>query len=241
MWMGRLPLRVFAIVTLCAAAAVGCGGSTATPSPVTTPVPATASPTAAVTEAPTAAPTVETVRTLCAKGTDECVIPAGTYSTAPFTPPFVFTIESAWNNTRAFPEGGGISAQGGAINWVSGTADGWVGAVENIEIKDPSDVTAYVDALRSEKGYTVGDITPAQLGGIDALQVDVFRAALKSTGAGFILPEDRYVFGPGTKSRVLFVETPGGWAIILAEAIDDDVFEAFLSKAQPVLDSVAWE
>ena len=233
----------FLIAILAITAVAACGGSTPSPASVVTPPAVTATPSTAVTAAPaTLEPTAATgPAALCAVGGDECSIQAGTYTTGPFEPAFTFTIESTWDNTRAFAEGGGIDTQSGAINWISGRAQAWVGAAD-LRIKNERDVARYIKLLEGERGYTVGKTTAVSIGGVDGLQVDVVRAVLNSTGAGFFPPpaEDSFVYEPGGQSRVYFIETPGTWTFFVIEG-DDERFDSIMEVAQPVLDSIAWE
>ena len=234
-------LRTILSVVLSTIALAACGGSS--PSQATDPGP-TPSPTAVATAVPatiarTVAPTASGPSALCAVGTDECVIRAGSYTTSPFAPAFSFSIEKAWNNTRAFAAGGGISAQGGGLSWIAGTADAWVGATEDLKIGSQQEVARFISLLNNEDGYSVDAASSTTIGGVAATQVDVTRSAEKSTGAGFEIEEDRYVFGPGTESRVYFVETSGTWTFLVVEA--EHSLDAFMTVAQPVLDGILWE
>jgi hypothetical protein len=195
-------------------------------------VPASASPSAAPSIAIPAA-------TLCAGGQsqDPCELQPGAYSANPFQPGFMFTIAEPWTNERRYADGGGISLGEAAFFWASGVTTGTV-AGNSAEI-DPGP-EGFVAFLQQFKGFTLSEPRPVQVDGVSGIQLDV---ETNDTDAPqlFEISQDVFNLDAGEKARFILVDKDGTTVIFIIDAFKKAGFDAFLVKAQPVLDSVTWE
>jgi hypothetical protein len=226
---------------------VGIGGCTsgATPSaPVRAPtasasvaatasaVPASASPSAAPSLAIPAA-------TLCAGGQmqDPCELQPGTYSADPFQPGFMFTITEPWTNDRRYADGGGISLSEAAIFWASGVS---AGTVDGTGVAIEPGPAGFLAFLAKFEGFTLSEPGTATVDGVSGIQVDV---ETKETAAPqiFEIQADFFNLDAGEKARFILLDKDGTTVIFIIDAFKEAGFDAFLVKAQPVLDSVTWE
>ena len=223
---GRLRLLVATAMLLISFVLAGCASdegpsSTGTSSPTSTPT------------------TVPTASGLCAHEFTGCKIAAGTYSTAPFDHPFTFTIETEWENTRAWPDGGEIAPtpQVGAFQWGSGVAKGNVeGKVVPIGPK-PADLIAH---LRKFEGFNVGQPSPATIGGVLGQQLDVLTNETKAQA--FLLSEkDAFNVAPGEKLRFFIFDRSGETVFLIVDAFKEADFDSFSAIVQPILDSIVWK
>jgi len=230
------PLIVSSLILLVAACSVT---TSLPPSAVTaSSVPSVSSeaPIASPPSSPTASPTVS-VGTLCAKDFQPCDIPAGTYSSAPFSPAFTFTITAPATNNRAWPHGGDVTGDKGGLFWASGITGA---ATEKGPVTlgpAPADFIAF---LSKPKGWVVSKPVPVTIGGVAGQQVDVATRKL-GIRAVFTIPEDAFNVDPGEKIRYLVLAKDGTTVVLMVDAFKEKDFEAVLALEQPILDSITWQ
>ena len=223
---------------------LGACGSGATPSPA--PSVASASPSQLTTPAATASPsptasasTAAAAATLCAGGQDDpsCNLTPGTYSADPFKPGFTFTITEPWTNDRRYADGGSISMGDAAFLWASGVS---AGTVADKEVTIGPGAAGFVAFLGQFKGFTVSAPAPAVVDGVTGIQVDVETNATAAPGM-FQIKNDVFNLDAGEKARFVLLEKDGTTVIFIIDAFKAAGFDTFLTKAQPVFDSVTWE
>jgi hypothetical protein len=235
----RAPCSAAALTTAVAVFAIvlaACGSTTsASPPPTAAAASAAASP-AATSSAPASA-TTGGPATLCATDQQPCPIEAGTYTTRPFEPAFTFTVGDGWTNDRLFADGGQISKGQAGIVWASGVRSG---QVDGTQASIAPGAVGFLAHLAAYKGFTVSPPTPVTVGGLAGQQVDVVTNDVQAPGIYFI-EQDRMNLGPGEKARFIFVEKDSTLVILIIEAYEAAQFDTFLTDAQPVVDSIAWE
>jgi hypothetical protein len=199
----------------------------ATPSDTPSPIP-TASPSTAIAAA-----------TLCAGGQSDpnCELPPGTYSADPFKPGFTFTITEPWTNDRRYADGGGVSLGDAAFFWASGVS---AGTVDGNEVAIASGPAGFIAFLGQFKGFTLSEPGPAVVDGVTGVQVDVETNGTPAPQI-FQITDDVFNLDAGEKARFILLEKDGTTVIFIIDAFKAAGFDAFLTKAQPVLDSVTWE
>jgi len=189
---------------------------------------------------PSASPSAESGRgALCAQGFEPCSLEAGTYSAAPFAPNFSFTIGDAWQNDRAFVDGGGISREMGGIIWASGVSHGTVGREEVAIGASPDDFVAFLQSLKAT-GMTVSEPTSATVDGATGQQLDVESNDVEAPGLYFIA-EDTFLLVPDEKVRFIVLDKDGTTVLFILESYKTADFAAWLDTSQPVVDSISWE
>lgn len=207
--------------------------ASASPSQPATPA-ATASP------SPTASPsTAIAAATLCAGGQSDpsCELAPGTYSADPFKPGFTFTITEPWMNDRRYADGGGISLGDAAFFWASGVAAGTVAGKEVAIAPGPA---GFIEFLGQFEGFTLSEPGPAVVDGVTGIQVDVETNEMAAPQI-FQITGDVFNLDAGEKARFFLVEKDGTTVIFILDAFKEAGFDAFLAKAQPLLDSLTWE
>ena len=176
---------------------------------------------------------------LCAEGHEPCPLEAGTYSSAPFEPAFMFTIDDGWLNDRAFADGGGISKEVGGIYWASAVSGGTI-AGEEVEIgASAADFVTFLQGLEVT-GMTVTEPTPASVDGVDGQQVDVESNDVDAPALYFI-EEDQFNLVANEKARFIVLDKDGETVILIVDSFTTADFDEWLDTAQPVLDSIHWE
>lgn len=175
---------------------------------------------------------------LCAVGFETCTLESGTYSSSPFEPEFTFSLDDGWTNERAWPDGGGISKDGGAFYWASGTARG---TVANEEVEIAGGVDGFVAFLRAlaATGMTVSEATAVDVGGAAGQQVDVESNDVDAQGL-FFLAEDRFNLVAGEKARFIVLDVGGETVVLIVDAFEAADFDEVAATIQPIVDSVAW-
>ncbi len=223
---------------------LGACGSGATPSPPPSVVSASpsqlATPAATASPSPAASPSKATAAaTLCAGGQSDpsCDLTPGTYSADPFKPGFTFTITEPWTNDRRYADGGSISIPDAAFLWASGVS---VGTVADKEVAIGPGPAGFVAFLGQFKGFTLSAPVPAVVDGVNGIQVDVETNETDAPGM-FQIKADVFNLDAGEKARFILLEKDGITVMFMIDAFKEAGFDAFLVKAQPVLDSVTWE
>lgn len=230
--LGRL-LSLAVVLTIGVAAC----STQATVTPTTNSSAAT-SPTSDATEEPTGEPSPNE-GTLCAHEFTGCQIPAGTYSTEPFEHPFEFTVTETWTNNRAWPHGGEIGTPEGdaAFQWASGVDTGTMDG-QTVEIgPEPNDV---IDFLRGFEGFTVSEPTEVTIDGVSGQQVDVLTNETSAPGI-LRFAEDALNLAPGEKVRYIVLDKDGATVLLIVDAFEQDQFEDFLARVEPILASITWQ
>ena len=175
---------------------------------------------------------------LCAVEFETCALESGTYSSSPFEPEFTFTVDDGWTNERAWPDGGGISKEGGAFYWASGTARGTV-AGEEVEIAGGVDgFVAFLQSLAAT-GMTVSEATAVVVDGAAGQQVDVESNEVDAP-ALFFIAEDQFNLVAGEKARFTVLDVEGETAVLIVDAFEAADFDEVAATVQPIVDSVAW-
>lgn len=175
---------------------------------------------------------------LCAVEFETCPLEAGTYSVAPFEPPFTFAVDAGWTNERAWPDAGGVSKGDGAFYWASGVEAGTVGS-EEVEIgATVDDFVAFLASLEAI-GMTVSEASEVTVDGAAGQQVDVESNDVDAPGL-FSLDDDQFNLVPDEKARFLVVERDGETVVFIIDAFTTDAFDSWIETAQPVVDSVSW-
>jgi hypothetical protein len=195
---------------------------------------ATATATAAASPSPSTA-----VGTLCAGDQTQpsCELAPGTYSADPFSPGFTFTIAEPWTNERRYADGGGISLGEAAFFWASGVS---AGTVDGTGVAIDPGPAGFLAFLAKFEGFTLSEPGTATVDGVSGIQVDV---ETKETAAPqiFEIQADVFNLDAGEKARFILLDKDGTTVIFIIDAFKAADFDAFLAKAQPVLDSVTWE
>lgn len=195
---------------------------------------ATATATAAASPSPSTA-----VGTLCAGDQTQpsCELAPGTYSADPFSPGFTFTIAEPWTNERRYADGGGISLGEAAFFWASGVS---AGTVDGTGVAIEPGPAGFLAFLAKFEGFTLSEPGTATVDGVSGIQVDV---ETKETAAPqiFEIQADFFNLDAGEKARFILLDKDGTTVIFIIDAFKEAGFDAFLVKAQPVLDSVTWE
>jgi hypothetical protein len=183
--------------------------------------------------------TAAAAATLCAGGQDDpsCSLTPGTYSADPFKPRFTFTITETWTNDRRYADGGSISLSDAAFLWASGVS---AGSVADNEVAIEPGPAGFVAFLGKFKGFTLSAQGPAVVDGVTGIQVDVETKGTAAPGI-FQIKEDVFNLDAGEKARFILLEKDGTTVIFIIDAFKAAGFDAFLTKAQPVLDRVTWE
>jgi hypothetical protein len=197
-------------------------------------------PAATASPSPTASPsTAAAAATLCAGGQFDpsCELTPGTYSADPFKPGFTFTITETWTNDRRYADGGSISLGDAAFLWASGVS---AGTVADKEVAIGPGPAGFVAFLGQFKGFTMSAPGPAVVDGVNGIQIDVETNGTAAPGI-FQIKDDVYNLDAGEKARFILLEKDGNTVIFIIDAFQEAGFDAFLVKAQPVLDSVTWE
>ena len=209
--------------------------------------PTSSAPSAAESTAPNASPdesaqaseSAAAEGSLCAVEHEPCPLEAGTYSSAPFEPAFMFTIDDGWMNDRAFADGGGISKEIGGIYWASGVSAGTV-AGEEVEIgASADDFVAFLQGLEVA-GMTVSEPTPASVDGVEGQQIDVDSNDVDAPALYFI-EEDQFNLVANEKARFIILDKDGEAVILIVDSFTSADFDEWVDTAQPVLDSIRWE
>jgi hypothetical protein len=206
----------------------------ATVAPTATPSPsATASPTVVATTAPT--PTVAPIA-LCGKDLTACIEAPGTYTTAPFAPPFTFTIGDGWKNDANEADTGELSNAVGSFGWMANPrASDPTGKPLKTGIT-PEDLIAALHAL---KGFTVSATSTVTIGGLIATQVDVLSND-NTDNFIFVLQHIGIGMRPSSKMRLTFLQLDQVVVVLVLETDKATDFDGFAAAAQPILDSLAW-
>ena len=227
-------------------AILGLGACASGATPSAPPSAVSASPSQLVTPAATASPsptvspsTAVAAATLCAGGQSDpsCDLPPGTYSADPFKPGFTFTITEPWTNDRRYADGGSISLGDAAVLWASGVS---AGTVADKEVAIGPGPAGFVAFLGQFKGFTLSAPEPAVVDGVTGIQVDVETNGTAAPRI-FQITDDVFNLDAGEKARFILLEKDGTTVIFIIDAFKAAGFDAFLTKAQPVLDSVTWE
>lgn len=177
---------------------------------------------------------------LCAKGFEPCLLPAGTYSSAPFDVPFTFTIAGDdWTNDRAWPHGGSVTRGGSdAFLWASGVSSGQINGTRT---PIGPEVDDFVSHLRMFDGFTVAEPVPVTIAGASGVQVDVLTNDVDAPGMYYI-EEDAFNLAPGEKVRFLILDKGGKTVILILDAFKAATFDAFVAEAgDPLLAGLTWE
>ena len=124
-----------------------------------------------------------------------------------------------------------------AFLWASGVT---AGTVADKEVAIGPGTAGFVAFLGQFKGFTVSAPGPAVVDGVTGIQVDVETNETAAHGM-FQIKADVYNLDPGEKARFVMLEKDGTTVIFIIDAFKAAEFDAFLTKAQPVLDSVTWE
>jgi len=199
-----------------------------------------ASPAAAASPSASASQSTATAAaTLCAGGQSDpsCDLPPGTYSADPFKPGFMFTLTETWTNDRRYADGGGISLGDAAFLWGSGVV---AGTVDGNEVAIAPGPAGFIAFLGKFKGFTLSEPVPVVADGVTGIQVDVETNDTAASGI-FQIKDDVFNLDAGEKARFILIEKDGTTVILIIDAFKAAGFDAFLTKAQPVLDSLTWE
>jgi hypothetical protein len=231
---------------------VGCGGAAGTPSAATSLAAPSAAPSVvsspSIQVSPSVAPSASTAPSpsaadaavpLCAKEMNPCPLTAGTYSAIPFTPTFEFTITDPWQNDRAWPDGGEIAKDSGAVQWASGVTTGYKFGLAGIATPIGSKPADFIDYLKSFKGFTVSDPIPVTIDGVSGQQVDVLTRRTAVHGI-FVIAHDAFNLDAGEKIRFFVLDKDGRTVILTIDSFKAADFDAFAEVAQPVIDSITW-
>ena len=176
---------------------------------------------------------------LCAVDHEPCQLEPGTYSAAPFEPGFTFTIEEAWQNDRAFADGGGISQPTGGIYWASGVTRGRLGD-EEVEIgATPEQFIAFLQSL-SLAGATISGQSELSVGDRAGQSVDVETGEEALSGL-YLIAEDAFNLAPHEKARFIVFDVDGETVVFVIDAFAAADFDAWVAAAAPVLESVEWD
>jgi hypothetical protein len=223
---------------------IGACGSGATPSPPQSVASASPSqlvtPEATASPSPTASPSTATAAaTLCAGGQDDptCDLPPGTYSADPFKPGFTFTITETWTNDRRYPDGGSVSLDDAAFLWASGVS---AGTVDGTGVAIEPGPAGFLAFLAKFEGFTLSEPGTATVDGVSGIQVDVETKEMAAPQI-FEIQADVFNLDAGEKARFILLDKDGTTVILIIDAFKAAGFDAFLAKAQPLLDSVRWE
>jgi hypothetical protein len=228
-----------------AVALSACGGAaSSTPAPTAAP-PATAAPTATPAPTPAASPTIAPTAqptptvaaiALCGKDLTACIEAPGAYTTAPFAPPFTFTIGEGWKNDLNEADTGELSNVVGSFSWMANPrASDPTGKPLSTGIA-PEDLIAALHAL---KGFTVSATATVTIGGLIATQVDVLSNK-SSDNFIFVLQHIGVGMRPASEMRLTFLQLDQVVVVLVLETDKATDFDAFAATAQPILDSIAW-
>ena len=195
-------------------------------------------PAATATAAASPSPSIA-VGTRCAGDQSQppCELAPGTYSADPFSPGFTFTIAEPWTNERRYADGGGISLGEAAFFWASGVS---AGTVDGTGVAIEPGPAGFLAFLAKFEGFALSEPGTATVDGVSGIQVDV---ETKETAAQqiFEIQFDVFNLDAGEKARFILLDKDGTTVIFIIDAFKAADFDAFLSKAQPLLDSVTWE
>ena len=232
---------------------VGCGGAAGTPTAATSLAAPSAAPSVvsspSIRASPSAAPSSGTAPSpsaaaaavpLCAKEMNPCPITAGTYSAIPFRPTFEFTITDPWQNDRAWPDGGEIAKDAGAVQWASGVTTGYKFGLSGISTPIGPKPADFIDYLKSFKAFTVSDPMPVTIDGVSGQQVDVLTNKTAPVRGIFVITHDAFNLDPGEKIRFFVLDKDGHTVILTIDSFKAADFDAFAKVAQPVIDSITW-
>lgn len=176
---------------------------------------------------------------LCAQGHEPCPLEPGTYSSAPFEPEFMFTVDAGWQNDRAYADGGGISKGVGGLYWASGVSGGTVGD-EEVEIgATPDEFLAFLQSLAAV-GMTVSEPTRTTVDGIEGQQLDVTSNEVEAFGL-FFLAEDQFNLAPDEKARFIALDKDGDTVVLILDSFEAAGFDDWLETVGPVVESISWE
>lgn len=176
---------------------------------------------------------------LCAVEFETCPLDAGTYSSSPFDPEFTFVVDDGWTNERAWPDGGGVSKEGGAVYWISGVTTGMV-AEHEIEIG--ADVEGFMTFLQSLEavGMTVSEATEVEVDGAAGMQIDVETNEVEAPGL-MAMESDSFNLAPGETARFLVLDVDGETVVLIIDAFLSEDFESVVAIGEPVIASIRWE
>jgi hypothetical protein len=124
-----------------------------------------------------------------------------------------------------------------AFLWASGVS---AGTVADKEVAIGPGAAGFVAFLGQFKGFTLSASGPAVVDGVTGIQVDVETNGTAAPGI-FQIKDDVFNLDAGEKARFVLLEKDGTTVILIIDAFKAAGFDAFLTKAQPVLDSVTWE
>lgn len=173
---------------------------------------------------------------LCGKDLTACVEAPGTYTTAPFAPPFTFTIGEGWKNDVNEADTGELSNAVGSFGWMANPrASDPTGKPLKTGIM-PEDLIAALHAL---KGFTVSPTSTVTIGGLIATQVDVLSNN-NTDNYIFVLQHIGIGMRPSSKMRLTFLQLDLVVVVLVLETDKATDFDGFAATAQPILDSLAW-
>jgi hypothetical protein len=193
-------------------------------------------------------PSTQTLRTLCFIGSTSlpqptaCPLPAGTYSVAPFTPSFHFTLGEGWSNDVLDPTGGEVLTSTSSIFYMV-NPQGGDNLSQVVAIgPGPDGVIAYLQQLPNVTTTPPVDVT---LAGGSARQIDVSSTA-RNRFVFLTTAKDRlggvgFGLNATTKARVLILQRSGATVVIVVSTASPQAFDATIAALQPVLDSIAWD
>jgi hypothetical protein len=124
-----------------------------------------------------------------------------------------------------------------AILWASGVT---AGTVADKEVAIGPGTAGFVAFLGQFKGFTLSAPGPAVVDGVTGIQLDVETNGTAAPGM-FQIKNDVFNLDAGEKARFVLLEKDGTTVIFIIDAFKAAGFDAFLTKAQPVFDSVTWE
>ena len=175
---------------------------------------------------------------LCAVEFETCTLEAGTYSVAPFAPEFTFVVDEGWTNERAWPDGGGVSKEAGAVYWLSGVTSGTV-AEQEVEIE--ATVDGFVSFLQSLEaaGMTVSDPSAVEVDGAAGMQVDVESNDVDAQGL-LTMESDFFNLVAQEKARFLVVDADGEVVVFIIDSFLAEDFDDVVATGDPVISSIRW-
>lgn len=124
-----------------------------------------------------------------------------------------------------------------AFFWASGVA---AGTVDGNEVAIAPGPAGFIAFLGQFKGFRLSEPGPAVVDGVTGVQVDVETNGTAAPQI-FQITDDVFNLDAGEEARFVLLEKDGTTVIFMLDAFKAAGFDAFLAKAQPVLDSVTWE
>ena len=164
-------------------------------------------------------------------------MPAGEYHASTLDGGFTFLlVGDGWMNVAYEPEILSLQSEADWIAFMTGEIRIGRGAIEMTS--DVEDAQAGIEEL---PGITVEPAVPGTIDGLDAVVFDITNTGARTRQLwGMGQTSGIYSLDPGPLLRVYWVDRSGVPFLVALEAPAAS-FDAFLTEAQPILDSIAFD